>query len=243
MGWSDVRHLFIKGVDEITPIFETVFVLACHCATSKLCQGMCHHYGARHVSPRLHIHRFRPWAPVRLPGVCFLTNACGPHATTSAIFTPFPPVQGSKRIHPDTLDSRHRRRSRRALDTPRRLPVRGLGRPASTAPPPPARRRSTRARQDAGAGALYVALRPAQPLPTRWPRAWWARWGRSLALETLLCGVGWVPPPPEGRSERHTTAPRSVRTPPQGAQNGCQDSAPPAVSPRTAPAPRGGNPA
>merc|ERR1712086_754153 len=44
---------------------------------SKLCQGMCHHYGAWHVSPRLHIHRFRPWAPVLLPGVCFLTNAHG----------------------------------------------------------------------------------------------------------------------------------------------------------------------
>ena len=67
----------LKGVVEITPRFETVFVLACQYATSKLCQGMCHHYGARHVSPRLHIHRFRPWAPVRLPGVCFLTNACG----------------------------------------------------------------------------------------------------------------------------------------------------------------------
>ena len=46
-------------------------------AISKLCKGMCHHYGAWHVSPRLHIHRFRPWAPVPLPGVCFLTNAHG----------------------------------------------------------------------------------------------------------------------------------------------------------------------
>ena len=49
-----------KGVVEITPRFETAFVLACHYAISKLCQGMCHHYGASHVSPRLHIHRFRP---------------------------------------------------------------------------------------------------------------------------------------------------------------------------------------
>ena len=70
-------RLGLKGVSEIMPIFETAFVLVCHYAISKLCQGMCHHYGARHVSPRLHIHRFRPWAPVRLPGVCFLTNACG----------------------------------------------------------------------------------------------------------------------------------------------------------------------
>ena len=59
------------------PTFETVFVLACHYAISKLCKGMCHHYGAWHVSLRLHIHRFRPWAPVPLPGVCFLTNAHG----------------------------------------------------------------------------------------------------------------------------------------------------------------------
>eukprot|EP00964_Phaeocystis_antarctica_P033114 scaffold18772_cov49-Phaeocystis_antarctica.AAC.2 len=67
----------VKGVAEITPIFETVSCRACHYAISKLCQGMCHHYGAWHVSPRLHIHRFRPWAPVPLPGVCFLTNAHG----------------------------------------------------------------------------------------------------------------------------------------------------------------------
>eukprot|EP00964_Phaeocystis_antarctica_P153599 scaffold121943_cov36-Phaeocystis_antarctica.AAC.1 len=38
---------------------------------------MRHHSEVRHVSARLHIHRFRPWAPVRLLGVCFLTNACG----------------------------------------------------------------------------------------------------------------------------------------------------------------------
>jgi len=44
---------------------------------SKLCKGMSSHNEVRHVSTRLHIHRFRPWAPVRLPGVCFLTNACG----------------------------------------------------------------------------------------------------------------------------------------------------------------------
>ena len=67
----------LKGVSEIVPIFETVFVLACHYAISKLCKGMLHHYGAWHVPPRLHIHRFRPWAPVPLPGVCFLTNAHG----------------------------------------------------------------------------------------------------------------------------------------------------------------------
>ena len=66
----------VKGLSEIVPTFETVFVLACHYAISKLCQGMLHHYGAWHVSPRLHIHRFRPWAPVPLPGVCFLTDAC-----------------------------------------------------------------------------------------------------------------------------------------------------------------------
>merc|ERR1712086_192149 len=71
------QKLIVKGVVEITPIFETVSCRACHYAISKLCQGMCHHYGAWHVSPRLHIHRFRPWAPVPLPGVCFLTNAHG----------------------------------------------------------------------------------------------------------------------------------------------------------------------
>ena len=65
----------LKGLSEIVPTFETVFVLACHYAISKLCKGMLHHYGVWHVPPRLHIHRFRPWAPVRLPGVCFLTNA------------------------------------------------------------------------------------------------------------------------------------------------------------------------
>ena len=67
----------IKGVVEITPIFETISCRACHYAISKLCQGMRHHYGAGHVPPRPHIHQFRPWAPVPLPGVCFLTDACG----------------------------------------------------------------------------------------------------------------------------------------------------------------------
>ena len=36
----------IKGSAEITPIFETVSCRACHYVISKLCQGMCHHYGA-----------------------------------------------------------------------------------------------------------------------------------------------------------------------------------------------------
>ena len=75
-----ILHLlgvWVKGLSEIVPTFETVFVLACHYAVSKLCKGMSHHNEVRHVSARLHIHRFRPWAPVRLPGVCFLTNACG----------------------------------------------------------------------------------------------------------------------------------------------------------------------
>ena len=53
------------------------FVLACHYAISKLCKCMSHHNEVCHVCTRLHIHRFRPWAPVPLPGVCFLTNACG----------------------------------------------------------------------------------------------------------------------------------------------------------------------
>jgi len=66
----------LKGLSEIVPIFETVFVQACHYAVSKLCKGMSHHNEVRHVSPRLHIHQFRPWAPVPLPGVCFLTDAC-----------------------------------------------------------------------------------------------------------------------------------------------------------------------
>ena len=43
----------------------------------KLCKGMSHYNEVGHVSARLHIHRFRPWAPVRVPGVCFLTNASG----------------------------------------------------------------------------------------------------------------------------------------------------------------------
>eukprot|EP00964_Phaeocystis_antarctica_P078829 scaffold49047_cov38-Phaeocystis_antarctica.AAC.1 len=58
------------GLSEIVPTFETVFVLACHYAVSKLCKGMSHHSEVRHVFARLHIHRFRPWAPVRLPGEC-----------------------------------------------------------------------------------------------------------------------------------------------------------------------------
>ena len=37
-----------------------------HYAVSKLCKGMSHHNEVRHVSPRLHIHQFRPWAPVPL---------------------------------------------------------------------------------------------------------------------------------------------------------------------------------
>jgi len=47
-------------------------------------------------------------------------------------------------------------------------------------------------------------------------------------------GVGWLPPPPEGRSEWHTTAPRSVQRLPGLAQNGYQDSAYLAVGPRPA---------
>ena len=38
--------------------------------------------------------------------------------------------------------------------------------------------------------------------------------------------------PSKGRSERHTTAPRSVGRPPQLSQNGCQDPATPAVGPQ-----------
>ena len=49
--------------------------------------------------------------------------------------------------------------------------------------------------------------------------------------------------PSKGRSERHTTAPRSVGRPPQLSPNGCQDPATPAVEPRTAGLPQGGNPA
>ena len=36
-------------------------------------------------------------------------------------------------------------------------------------------------------------------------------------------GVRWLPPLAEGRSERHTTAARSVQSPPQGPRNGYQD--------------------
>ena len=67
------------------PTFETVFVLGCHYAVSKLCKGMSHYNEVRHVSARLHIHRFRPWAPVRLPGVCFLTNAWQPDSALRAL--------------------------------------------------------------------------------------------------------------------------------------------------------------
>ena len=66
----------LKGVSEIVPIFDR-FRAGVLYAVSKLCKGMCHHYGVCHVSPRLHIHQFRPWALVPLPGVCFLTNAHG----------------------------------------------------------------------------------------------------------------------------------------------------------------------
>ena len=31
--------LSLKGLSEILPTFETVFVLACHYAVSKLCKG------------------------------------------------------------------------------------------------------------------------------------------------------------------------------------------------------------
>ena len=37
--------------------------------------------------------------------------------------------------------------------------------------------------------------------------------------------VRWLPPLAEGQPERHTTAPRSVQSPPQGPRNGYQDSA------------------
>ena len=45
----------VKGLSEIVPTFETVFVLGCHYAVSKLCKGMSHHNEARHVSARLFI--------------------------------------------------------------------------------------------------------------------------------------------------------------------------------------------
>ena len=101
-------------------------------------------------------------------------------------------------------------------------------------------------RRRAPACLAVEAMGPAGGVPRGVGTATWRSAGSGAIGardETLLHIVGWIPPPPEGRSERHTTAPRSVRTPPQGAQNGCQDSATPAVSPRTAPAPRAGNPA
>ena len=68
-------------------------------------------------------------------------------------------------------------------------------------------------------------------------------------MVTLGLRVGDAPPDRwldttlrEGRSERHTTVPRSVQSSPQGPLNGYQDPATPAVGRRTAPAPRGGNP-
>ena len=86
MHWFNfITTLTLKGVSEIMPIFGPAFVLVCHYAISKLCQGMCHHYGVRHVSPRLHIHRFRPWAPVRLPGVCFLTKCVATVRSVGAV--------------------------------------------------------------------------------------------------------------------------------------------------------------
>ena len=65
----------VKGVVEITPRFENVFVLVCdyNYATSKLCQGMCHHYGARHVSPRLQ------HSPVSTMGTSAAAGSVLPH--------------------------------------------------------------------------------------------------------------------------------------------------------------------
>ena len=47
----------------------------------------------------------------------------------------------------------------------------------------------------------------------------------GLRVRDAPRGVGWIPPLAEGRPERHTTAPRSVQSPPQGPQNRYQDSA------------------
>jgi hypothetical protein len=65
----------LKGMAQKVPISETVFASVYHCAIPELCKGMCHRYGAWHESPRPQIHRFRPQAPVPLPGVCFLSTA------------------------------------------------------------------------------------------------------------------------------------------------------------------------
>ena len=46
-----------ERLTKITPRSETVIALTCQCALSELCKGMCHHYGVKHVSPRLHIYR------------------------------------------------------------------------------------------------------------------------------------------------------------------------------------------
>ena len=62
---------------EKRPTFETVFASVYHCAIPGLCEGMCHRYcmgSGSHESPRPQIHRFRPQAPVPLPGVCFLNK-------------------------------------------------------------------------------------------------------------------------------------------------------------------------
>ena len=61
----------------------------------------------------------------------------------------------------------------------------------------------------------------------------------ASSIETRRCSV--VTTPPEGRSERHTTAPRSVQRLPGLAQNGYQDSAYLAVRPVTARAPQAPN--
>ena len=99
------------------------------------------------------------------------------------------------------------------------------------------RRRST---CGTGRGAVLYAR------PPRSARVWWACSGRSPSLETRAGDVGWVPPLAEGRSERYTAVrypgARTVQGPPQGPQNEYQYFASPAVGPRTARAPRGGNP-
>ena len=62
----------------------------------------------------------------------------------------------------------------------------------------------------------------------------------ASSIEAPRCWLGTTPP--EGRSERHATAPRSVQRLPGLAQNGYQDSAYLAVGPRPAGAPQASNP-
>ena len=63
---------------EMRRYLTTMFVLACHCAVSKLCKGMRHHNGHCHVSGFDHGHQCRFLTNARSSPIAHFERSCSP---------------------------------------------------------------------------------------------------------------------------------------------------------------------